>query len=174
MKLELGAGATAHDGYVAFDLNPKHADIVGDASGPLPFDNGTVTHLRAVDILEHISWRDTDRVLAEWARVCAPGAELYVQVPDAALVMRWYDYDDPRLRRIDTGPASPIVGANWRLMGGHADGRYVDDGDDWRFNAHYSLWDQQHLVESLDRAGFDALTCVTNAHPNLCVTAKRR
>lgn len=173
MKVELGAGAHAHDGFIAVDLNPRYADIVADAQY-LPFEDGSVTAMRAVDVLEHVSYRDTDATLAEWARVCAPGADLYVQVPDARTVMQWYITKDARLRKMDTGPNSPIVGAAWRLLGGHADGQYVDTEDDWRLNAHYALFDADHLTAVLDRAGFEVLTLFTNPHPNLCCTAERR
>lgn len=174
MKVELGAGARAHDGYLAFDINPEHADIVGDASQPLPFDTASIVALRAVDVLEHISYRGTDRVLAEWARVCAPGAELYVQAPDAGTIFHWYVIGDERLHKIDTGFVPSIVGAAWRLLGGHADGQYVGTEDDWRWNAHYAVFDAPYLTACLDRAGFEVLSCVTNQHPNLCVNARKR
>jgi hypothetical protein len=174
VRLEIGAGARAHDGFVAYDLNPEHADIVGDAL-TLPFADQTVTEIRAVDVLEHLSWRVTDLALVEWARVCTQGAPLYVQVPDAQMIFEWYTTRDPRLTRIDKkAPVPLIVGANWRLMGGHADGRYVADGDDFRYNAHYSLWDSEYLAVSLECAGFEVKSIVTNAHPNLLARAVRR
>lgn len=173
MKVELGAGAHAHDGYIALDVNPRNADVVAEAQH-LPFPDGSVSALRAVDVLEHISWRDTDRTLTEWARVCRPGAELYVQVPDAAETMRWYQTGDRRLCRTDTGNVSPIVGAAWRLLGGHADGKYVTDGDDFRWNAHFAIFDEEHLTASLERAGFTVEQIVSNGHPNLCAQARRR
>lgn len=173
MKLEIGAGARAHDGYIAYDVNPERADIVGDAQH-LPFPDGSIDAMRAVDVLEHISYRDTDQTLKEWARVCASHAPLYVQVPDARLIFHWFIVGDERLHRIDTGTAPRIVGAAWRLLGGHADGQYVADTDDWRWNAHYSLWDAEYLTASLNQAGFTVESCVTNGHPNLCATATRR
>lgn len=173
MKVEIGAGARAHDGYIAYDINPRDADIVGPAE-QLPFETGTITALRAVDILEHITWRLTEATLAEWARVCAPDAELYVQVPDAATIMQWYVTGDERLRTYDKGACPLIIGATWRLLGGHADGRYVDGEDDWRWNAHYALFDEDYLTAVLDRAGFTVDSIDTNGHPNLLCRAHRR
>lgn len=173
MKLEIGAGARAHDGYIAVDINPQHADVVADAQN-LPFEDATVTALRAVDVLEHISYRDTDRTLTEWARVCAPGADVYVQVPDAAAIMQWYVTGDQRLRKYDQGACPPMIGAAWRLLGGHADGRYVDNEDDFRWNAHYALFDEGYLTAVLGRAGFTVDRVDTNGHPNLLCRAHRR
>lgn len=173
MKVELGAGASAHDGFIAVDINPQYADVVADARS-LPFEDGTVTSMRAVDVLEHCSWRDTDAVLAEWARVCASGADLYVQVPDAAAIAQWYVTGDQRLHKYDKGACPLIIGAAWRLLGGHADGVYVDDDADFRWNAHYALFDKDYLTDALNRAGFSVTNCVTNGHPNLMATAIRR
>jgi SAM-dependent methyltransferase len=173
VRIEVGAGATAHDGFIAVDLNPEHADVVADAQN-LPFDDGSVTALRAVDVLEHVSYRDTDKTLAEWARVCAPAAVVYIQVPDAATVMQWYVTGDQRLRKYDKGACPPIIGATWRLFGGHADDHYVGDDGDWRWNAHYAAFDADYLTAALDRAGFAVDHIETNGHPNLLVDAHRR
>lgn len=175
MKVEIGAGARAHDGYLALDLNPKNADVVADASR-LPFKDASIDALRAVDVLEHISYRETEAVLDEWARVCKPGAHLYVQVPDADEIMRWYMLQPHRLKRGVPRelPQTALAGAAWRLLGGHADGTYVDADGDWRWNAHYSLWSMLSLVTALDLAGFVVVSCPTNGHPNLCCEAVRR
>lgn len=171
--MELGAGARAQPGWLALDVNPRTADVVADARA-LPFRDRSIEALRAVDVLEHITYRETDRTLAEWARVCAPGASLYVQVPDAREIARWYLTNDERLTRYDEGACAPAIGAAWRLLGGHADGRFVSDEDDWRWNAHYALFDRQYLTGCLEWAGFLVKQCPTNGHPNLCCTAVRR
>lgn len=190
MKIEVGAGGRAAPGFLAVDLNPRRSDVVATATA-LPFRSGSIEAMRAVDVLEHISYRDTARVLAEWARVCAPGAELYVQVPDAHEIMMRYRSAARRSARVseaqaaaaylpipaDQGlPATAIAGAQWRLLGGHDDGERVDTGagDDWRWNAHFALFSRESLTEALDGAGFDVLRCPTNPFPNLCCEARRR
>lgn len=174
LRVELGAGSTRREGWMAVDINPAYADIIADIAERLPFADGEVGELRAVDVLEHISFRDTDRVLAEWARICEPGAPLYVQVPDAAEIMRRFIESPMDLMADDRGVVSAMRGAEWRLLGGHADGHYVLDDADWRWNAHYSLWSRETLTDALDRAGFTVTRCVTNPHPNLCCWAERK
>lgn len=178
MKVEIGGGARARPGWVTVDLNPRFADVVADAGDLYQFADGTVTSLRAVDVLEHISYRRTDAALREWARVCAPGADVYIQVPDADRIMRWFT-DRPYMLVQNLPrdlPRTPIAGATWRLCGGHDDGERVDTaaGDDWRWNAHYSLWSQRSLMDALSKAGFDVVDCPTNPFPNLCCEAVRR
>lgn len=175
MKVEIGAGARKRPGWIGVDLNPTFADIEGDALH-LPFADGEVDELRAIDVLEHISYRETDRALKEWARVLHSEGALYVQVPDAETIFGWFVSHDARLRRMENRNCSLLEGAQWRLLGGHDDGTYANskNGDDWRWNAHYSLWSKLSLAEALHLADFDVLTIQTNGHPNLLCNAVRR
>lgn len=176
MRVEIGAGERPAPGFLAVDVNPRTAGVLAGALD-LPFRSGSIEEIRAVDVLEHISYRDTDRALAEWARVLRPGAPIYVQVPDADKIMRWYVAGDSRLRALDVVRPCPLMlGAQWRLLGGHNDGKFADDrlGDDWRWNAHYSLWSTHDLTLALDRAEFAVDTIRTNGHPNILCHARRR
>lgn len=173
-RLELGSGFNPTDGFEHLDANPNapHLEWLCAIDGPLPFADGTFDVLRAVDCLEHCSYRDTDRVLAEWARVCAPGAQVFVQVPDVETICRWFVHTPARLEHwvTDQGtvPCSAIDGFQWRVLGGHADGRYVDAGSDWKLNAHFSCWTQQSLRDAMQRAGFRFERPIeSNGHPNL-------
>lgn len=177
MKLEVGSGYHPTPGFVHLDVNPAlPVDVVGSA-WPLPFRTGSVDELRAVDVLEHLSYRDTDRALREWARVIRPGGRLYVQVPDAERIMVEYARvtRSPKrpswLRTMEGREASALDGAQWRLLGGHLDGVYAEEGDDFRWNAHYSLWSALSLRTELNRAGLSVASCLTNDHPNLCCWA---
>lgn len=182
VKVEIGAGGRVQPGWLSVDLNPRRADVVADAMH-LPFADGSIDAMRAVDVLEHVSYRLTDRVLAEWARVCCRGADLYVRVPDADAIMRRYVATVGRGGNVnlaipaDQGlPQTALAGAAWRILGGHDDGERVDTaaGDDWRWNAHYSMWSFASLTSALDKAGFDVIRCPTNPFPNLCCEAIRR
>jgi SAM-dependent methyltransferase len=172
VRLELGAGARAREGFVAVDLNPRYADVVADARS-LPWEDGEVEAIRAVDVLEHISYRDTDAALAEWARVLEPGGKLYVQVPDVDAAIRLYlTWPDDCTRRMPTAKGA-LGWLEWVLLGGHADGRFAEPGDDFRLNAHYSLWSHRTLEGALARAGFTDTEITTNDHPNLMCNTVR-
>lgn len=175
MKLEIGAGERPAEGFVAYDLNPRTAQVVGSALA-LPFADASIEAIRAVDCLEHLSYRVTDAVLAEWARVLEPEAPIYIQVPDAHEIMRRYIAGNvDALRTPDDLPDTRLAGATWRLLGAHADGRYVkpEDGDDWRWNAHYALFSEASLRAALDAAGFVVDSMRTNPHPNILCEAHR-
>jgi len=175
-KLELGSGYNPTPGFVHLDVNPNlpDVDIVG-AAWPLDLPDGSVNELRAVDVLEHVvPYTQTDEVLADWFRVLAPGGRLYVQVPDAEMVMRWF-VESPHLlvERLPANlPQTPLSGAAWRLLGGQGDGVYASR-EDWLFNCHFSLWSEEWLTASLERAGFVVESLETNGHPNLLAWARK-
>jgi predicted SAM-dependent methyltransferase len=173
VKLEIGGGERLQPGFLNVDVNPRSADVIGSALA-LPFRDGTITALRAVDCAEHCSYRVTDEMFAEWARVCAPAATLYVQVPDAHEIMRRYIAGNiDALRTPDDLPDTRLAGATWRLLGGHQDGKYCKEGDDFRWNAHFALFSAASLRVALETAGFHVDSIVTNPHPNLCCDAVR-
>lgn len=179
MKLDLGAGQgrqLAHEeGWIAVDVNPAAADVVASVA-QLPFADDSIDALSAVDVLEHLSYRDTDAVLAEWLRVAQRDASLYVQVPDAGLIMRWYVQSPQLLLNHLPGslPQTALAGAAWRLLGGHADDVYVSADGDWRWNAHYALFTPESLRKALERAGWSVVELVVNPFPNVQAWATRR
>jgi SAM-dependent methyltransferase len=177
MRLELGSGAYPTPGYVHLDVNPDapDVDIVGPAY-PLDLPDGLVNRILAVDVLEHIDYRLTDRVLAEWARVAAPGCQLYVQVPDGLRIAFWLVEANPKLleRLPDDVPHTLEGGAAWRLFGGLDDGVYVQPGENPDWNLHRALFSKTSLNAALGSAGWDVVSITSNDHPNLMCDAVRR
>lgn len=179
-KLDLGSG---YSPYGLDDPTYEHAEIAPgaphvehaiDVFASLPFPDATFAELRAVDVLEHTSYRHTRVVLTEWARVLRPGGQLHVMVPDAEGIMVRYAQDPRSLVVPEFADEHPIVSAAWRIMGGQGDGRYARDGDDWRWNAHYAMFSMDSLRELLTTTGFVVDRIEVNAHPNLIATATRR
>lgn len=81
MKLNLGAGSDARDGYVNTDLvDLPGIDVVHDLDTfPWPFDDDAATEILALDVFEHV-----DKPLgfvAECWRILAPGGRLHVRAP---------------------------------------------------------------------------------------------
>ncbi len=179
-RLELGSGYTPYrtddPEWEHLDGNPNapHVEYLLDLAGPLPFADETFDELRAVDCLEHVSYRDTDKVLREWARVLRPGGTIYIQVPAADVMMARYLQNPTSLITDEFREYPPVVSLAWRLMGGQADGDYSKPGDDWRLNAHYALFTDLSLRWYLDRAGLLIEELTINPFPNLCCTARKQ
>lgn len=179
MKLEIAAGYSRTPDYdIYLDVNPNcNPDVVGDALH-LPFATGSLEAVRCVDILEHLSYTQTQNALAEWARVLRPGGEIYVQVPDVHMAVEdWLAGQDRPGYRPQVVPEfahlPSIVSLAWRLMGGHDTTSHVTEGDDWRWNAHYALFDPASLAWFMADAGFTITRIETNFHPNVLCWATR-
>lgn len=172
MKLELGSGKDPdpeYDIHLDIDIG-QSPDIVADALC-LPFADGSITQMKVVDVLEHISYRDTMSALQEWHRVMQQGARVYIQVPEASDAIK--TYMKGRLRPRDGLDPLPLVTLAWILLGGHLDGEYVQDPSSWRYNAHYALFDQSTLRWYLKEVGFKIESLRVNKHPNiLCWAVK--
>lgn len=151
-------------------------DIIGSMY-PLPDEVRAEQwdEIRAVDCLEHWTYRETDVMLADWASVLAPGGRLFIQVPDAERIMTWFTMDPLRLvQSLPTElPQTPLAGATWRLLGGHADGERVHDSDDFRWNAHYAMFSTSSLITAIETAGLELESVNTNPFPNIQLMARK-
>lgn len=114
--LHLGGGATRIEGLTNVDLFHPAADLNADATDLSTFPDGSVDWIETHHMLEHLSFEETDRALAEWARVLGPGGRLVVTCPDitrvslmwlatSILPRRWDpDARRERLARMFVGP----------------------------------------------------------------------
>lgn len=186
-RLDLGCGYSPAEGFVGVDPNPGAGAAICAPAFPLPWlDDESVEELRAVDVLEHLSYWLTGEVVFEWARVLRPGGKLFVQVPDAVEIMHRFVASEmggtiarARLLRgipkeLYPHPHTPLMGVTWRLLGGQGDGRYVRGDDDWRLNAHYALFSEDSLRDVLTSMGFAVDSIERNEHPNLLAHATKR
>lgn len=91
---------------------------------------GTVDEIYAAHCLEHLSAKDAHAALAEWVGLLKPGGRLRVAVPNFAWVCEQYLKGEP----------IPTAGY---VMGGQT------DPDDF----HRSIWDEEHLRDTLGQLG---------------------
>lgn len=113
MRLNIGSHNKKIDGFLSVDILPlEHVDIVMDITevpwtgetknGGVPeglgevfkgvFMNDSVDEIVMIEVLEHISFYDTEKVLREMHRVLKPGGKLSIQVPDCGSMMEfWYN-----------------------------------------------------------------------------------
>jgi ubiquinone/menaquinone biosynthesis C-methylase UbiE len=91
MKLHLGSNKKILEGYVNVDILDFPGVTTHDLTVfPYPFLDNSVDEIIAHEVLEHISFLKTERVLAEWYRVLAPGGIAHIQVPDIGLMCEYY------------------------------------------------------------------------------------
>jgi len=70
IKLNIGAGSTVIEGFTPIDRK------LGSEAYPLPFPDGSVSEIRASHILEHFTFGEAQKAMAEWSRVLKPGGTL--------------------------------------------------------------------------------------------------
>lgn len=76
--------------WVGIDPNTgKRADGTGEVFDGV-FMNDSVEEIIMVEVLEHLSFHDTVKVLREIHRVLKPGGKLHIQVPDCGSMMEMY------------------------------------------------------------------------------------
>jgi SAM-dependent methyltransferase len=91
MRLDLGCGPVAAEGYEGVDLEPGPGvmHIVDLQSFPWPFDDDTVEAARSSQLVEHLP--DLVGFMRELHRVCKPGALVEISHPYQFNVRAWQD-----------------------------------------------------------------------------------
>jgi SAM-dependent methyltransferase len=128
VKLNLGAGETALEGYEARDGKK------GDVLYPLPDGDNSVDEIRASHVLEHFPHGQVAAVLRDWVRALKPGGVLKIAVPDFKVVSEQY-----------------LAGADIDVQG------YVMGGQTGARDFHGALFDREMLIEALHAVGLIAV-----------------
>ncbi len=94
IKYNFGSGPKRIDGYTNVDIQKWNGatDILWDfVKTPYTFaTSDSADEINAVELLEHISFRDILRVLEEWYRILKPKGRLSIQVPDIGKMIEYY------------------------------------------------------------------------------------
>lgn len=84
IHLNLGCGKKIWPGFVNIDFpsnwSGKKPDIECDLRA-IPLENGYADSAFAIHVLEHFYRWETEKVVAEWARILKPGGLLVIEVP---------------------------------------------------------------------------------------------
>jgi predicted SAM-dependent methyltransferase len=82
-KLNIGCGYNQEiPGWVGIDLiDGPGVDICAPAD-ELPFVDSTVQEIMAEHLIEHLTFYEFNRTMAEWYRVLKPGGKLTIECPD--------------------------------------------------------------------------------------------
>lgn len=88
--LHLGAGSSRIDNMINCDLFDPSADRVVDATALTDFDAESVDLIEHHHMIEHLSFEQFDRAIAEWHRVLKKSGHLVFTCPDIARVCRHY------------------------------------------------------------------------------------
>lgn len=124
IKLDLGAGERSPDGFIPLGRDQ------GSEIFPLPYNDGTVSIIRAAHVLEHFPHAQLEAVVADWVRALKPGGVLRIAVPDFKIIAEKYLAGEP-------------MPTEWYLMGGQTDAN----------DFHRAMFDRDRLRKLLAGAG---------------------
>lgn len=86
--LHLGAEFFAMSGWFNTDLDPRSDGIYYlDATQPFPFPNSSFDFIFSEHMIEHISFRDGQKMLAECRRILKPGGVIRTATPNLRIVL---------------------------------------------------------------------------------------
>lgn len=183
MKLNIGSHNKRIEGYLNVDvLDLENVDIVWDItkihwdfSDFLPknkfgikvgvvMDN-SVEEIIMTEVLEHIGWRDTEKVLKEAYRVLEAGGKLHIQVPDIREMMFNYwngqicdcvphkpKNKEESMAKLDCpkcngyGRVNPV---RWKMA--------FLGSQKHPYDTHKNIFTPESLREELEKAGFDKI-----------------
>lgn len=150
MKLEIGAGAGRHPGFLTLDISDEyHPDFVADAR-KIPLPDGSVAYLLGLHVVEHFWWHDMDSLFAEWFRVIMLGGTIHLGTPDLdGCIKGWQD-----------GSWRTEVGRPGYFFHTETDtdrNRWLNHklySTDAAGNAHHAQFNFELMTKHLKRAGF--------------------
>jgi hypothetical protein len=91
MKLHLGCGNDYLEGYVNCDISKEvNPDRVVDLEKKLPFDDNSVSEIKAYHVFEHV--HNFVQLMHELHRVCKPLTIIKIKTP---FFSAWGQYNDP-------------------------------------------------------------------------------
>ena len=95
IKLNLGCGDQRLAGFIGLDCLPRRGtDLICDLAQGIPVVTGSVDHIYAKSILEHIY--DLESILREIVRVLMPGGTVHIYAPHWSNPFYYSDYTHRR------------------------------------------------------------------------------
>ncbi len=142
MKLHLGCGTHALDGWVNLDLDAPAADVHADLRQALPFPDATADWIFCEHVIEHITREEGLRLLVECRRVLTLSGVLRLSTPDLRWLIAQYIADNlDEWRDVTWTPQTSC-----QLM-----------NEGMRSWGHQFLYDRDELTALLHQAGFTAI-----------------
>lgn len=145
MKLNLGSGNVRMADFTNVDLYDDDADVKADLNA-LPYADNSVDEIACIQVIEHIHYAESEKVISEMYRVLRPGGFAVIECPDIEVIAK---------RIVDTGEITEntiqnLYGQYWRPQDQN---RYKD----WYHHEgsiHRNPWNYKRLADMAEKLGF--------------------
>jgi len=166
-KLHIGCGLHLLPGWLNADFLPSSSSVMHlDATQPFPFADDQFAFAFSEHMIEHVDFRDGQRMLAEVYRVLRPGGVVRIATPDLAFLVELGDphCSSSHRRYVEWAtktllPAAPFADASFVV------------NHFMRSWGHRFIYSDRTLRHALAEAGFDRIArlelCVSE-HSELC------
>jgi predicted SAM-dependent methyltransferase len=153
-KLQVGAGFYALDGWLNTDLVPWSLDyvtggsIILDAREKFSIPDCTFHYVFTEHQIEHMTYSEGARMLAECYRVLKPGGKIRIATPNLDNILSLCSHENGSLQRayvqqwIERFHPGPTVAAS------------IVVNDFFRLWGHKFIYDRKTLAHSVELAGF--------------------
>jgi predicted SAM-dependent methyltransferase len=150
-KLQIGAGPTKAGDWLTTDILAKlrKKTVYLDAIETYPIPTGTIDYVFSEHMIEHISYMQGKKMLAECARVLKPGGKIRLATPDLSRLL---------------GLMQPTIDDTAQAYITWASGEFLDPrtpvaaihvlNNQFRNYGHQFLYDEACLRDALAEAGF--------------------
>lgn len=149
-RIMIGASTTSKPGWIATDVSWR-AKYYLDATRPWPVPNGSVSHVYADNMIEHLTLPQARNFLANAFEALAPGGRIRLVTPDIGALARIY-LDGP-------AEAREAILSRSRDQGLIAEHKVDLLRVPFTEHGHHLgyLWDREALAAELRTTGFSAL-----------------
>ncbi|MDF3056762.1 MAG: hypothetical protein K0R17_977 [Rariglobus sp.] len=152
-SIHIGCGLNQLEGWLNSDLSPELSSILPlDVTRRFPFPNASFEYIFSEHMIEHVSFVDARRMLAECRRILRPGGIIRIATPDLAKVVGLY---------VTPAPADVISYLAWSrprhaIPGPGADRCHVINSLFYG-HGHRFIYDEETLAAVLREAGFHSV-----------------
>lgn len=154
IKLNIGCGPHRIEGYTGVDLLPGPAvDVVAPAD-KLPFKDEEVDEILAEHLIEHLTFYQFNRTMAEWYRVLKSGGLLTIECPDLLGLCKQFIEANEYGRYQTYKGQWPIIAHLFGHQRGKSEAEEMSQ-------VHKNGFTEEHLAEILGGLGYDLETAMS-------------
>jgi len=146
MRLEIGSGEKPLEGYTHLDYRDlPGVDIIDDATTLTKIEDNSCDEIKAVQVLEHFSHKQTLDILKLWYSKIKDGGFLEVEVPDLTRFCKLW--------------TAGFIKEPWAFTS-------IYGGQEYAENYHKAGFSVEYLIQLLLLAGFVNVENLMRGQPN--------